>query len=395
MLRMLVYLLATLVLFAFAGTVLLHPAFHSDLIGFLRRREPNTPNEELVREAVGQVSIVIPARNEAETLPMLLSSLATQGMSPHEIIVVDDQSEDATAAIAARHGVRVIPAGDRPNGWLGKPWASSVGAGAAKGDFLLFLDADVHLRPEALETLVRAFIIASPAWPRSCAAVSVQPYHRTGAYIERLALLFNILVFVGAAKRTRGLLLTMEGSCCFGPSILCARDDYGGFGGHESIRGSVLDDLDLGRQFVRSDVPVRSFSGRGVIDFRMYPGGFRDLLDGFTKNILLGARRSGYWFQVLAVLWMTGLIAAPLYTAIAAAAGSISELVISVVFYTFFAIQFAAAGHRLGNFGPLPALFFPVHLLVFLFVLARSIFLARTGRSVRWKGRDLTIHTES
>jgi len=392
---MLVYLLATLILFAFAGTVLLHPAFHSDLSRFLRRQDSDTPDDDLVRAAVAEISVVIPARNEAETLPHLLGSLATQGMPPREIIVVDDQSEDATEAIATRHGACVIQAGERPSGWLGKPWASSVGAGAATGRLLLFLDADVQLSPEALEPLARAFIAVAPDWPHSLATISVQPYHRTGRYVERLALLFNILVFVGAAKRTRGLLLTMEGSCCFGPSILCGRHEYRAFGGHESIRGSVLDDLDLGRQFVRSDVPVRSFSGRGVIDFRMYPGGLRDLLDGFTKNILLGARRSGYWFQVLAVLWMTGLIAAPLYTAMAASAGSVSELVISVVFYTFFAIQFAAAGHRLGNFGPLPALFFPIHLLVFLFVLARSIFLAVTGRSVRWKGRDLTIHTES
>ena len=347
-----------------------------------------------MRAAVAEISVVIPARNEAETLPNLLGSLATQGMSPHEIIVVDDQSEDATASIAARHGVRVIPAGDRPSGWLGKPWASSVGAREATGRLLLFLDADVHLRPEALEMLARASMAVSPSWPHSLATISVQPYHRTGRYSERLALLFNILVFVGAARRTRGLLLTMEGSCCFGPSILCGRDDYLAFGGHESIRGSVLDDLDLGRQFVRSGVPVRSFSGRGIIDFRMYPGGFRDLLDGFTKNILLGARRSGYWFQVLAVLWMTGLIAAPIYIAMSASAGLLSEFVIAVVFYTFFAIQFAAAGHRLGNFGPLPALLYPIHVLVFLFVLARSTLLAVTGRSVSWKGRDLRVHAE-
>jgi 4,4'-diaponeurosporenoate glycosyltransferase len=386
------YLLATLVLFAFAGTVLLHPAFHSDLVGYLNRRESVRGERDLLRAAVAEMSVVIPARNEAETLPNLLGSLSSQGMPPREIIVVDDQSEDATAAIASRYGVRVIEAGARPKEWLGKPWASAVGAAEANGRLLLFLDADVRLRPEALETLARAFVVSSPDWPRSLAAISVQPYHRTGRFIERLALLFNILVFVGAARRTRGLLLTMTGSCCFGPAILCGRDDYLAFGGHESIRGSVVDDLDLGQQFLRSGVPVRSFSGRGVIDFRMYPGGLRDLLDGFTKNILPGARRSGYWFQVLAVLWMTGLIATPLYIAVAISAGLVAELVIALVFYTFFAIQFAAAGHRLGNFGPLPALFFPVHLVLFQFVLARALFLAVTGRSVRWKGRDLVTH---
>lgn len=374
---------------AFAGTVLLHPAFHADLRPFARRCAGSADGAKVL-EVVRSTSVVIPARNEADSLPRLLRSLRAQRVAPHEIIVVDDQSEDETAAVARAEGARVVPAGERPPGWLGKPWASSVGADAASGRYLLFLDADVVLHPDALQQLATALSGLSASTPGT-PTLSVQPYHRTGRLRERLAMLFNIQVFVGASRRTRGLLLTMRGSCCFGPCIFCGREEYDRFGGHEAVRDRVLDDLEIGARFERAGVPMRSFGGRGVIEYRMYPGGVRDLLDGFTKNILLGARRSGGWFKVLAVLWVTGLIAVPFAIGAGVASGTLAAVVAGTVFYVFFAVQIAAAGQRLGNFGPLVALFFPIHLSVFLFVLARAAVLAVTGRTVEWKGR--TLHT--
>jgi 4,4'-diaponeurosporenoate glycosyltransferase len=274
-------------------------------------------------------------------------------------------------------------------GWHGKPWAISVGAREATGRYLLFLDADVVLHPDALEHLAHALLLLS-ADGGPTPTLSVQPYHRTVRLRERLALLFNIQVFVGASRRTIGFLLTMRGSCCFGPCILCGREEYERFGGHAAVRDRVLDDLELGARFHDTGIPTRSYSGRGIVEYRMYPGGVRDLLDGFTKNILLGARRSGGWFKVLSVLWITGLLAAPIEIAEAAVAGTIPALVVSLVFYVFFAIQVAAAGRRLGNFGLLAALSYPVHLAVFLFVLVRASALSLTGRTVRWKGRELS-----
>ena len=386
-------MLATLVIFAIAGTVLLHPAFHADLARFVRRNRLRDVDERQIRAFVSQISVIIPARNEETTLPALLDTLEAQSHSPREIIVVDDQSDDGTACVAARPSTRVLQVGERPDGWLGKPWALHNGAEVATGEFLLFLDADVRLKPHALETLARAMMGRTSDGPRVNTVLTVQPFHRTVRYRERMALLFNILVFVGAARRKRGLRFTMEGSCCFGPCILCGRSAYRAVGGYSAVRRSILDDMDIGRRFVESGAGVRSFSGRGVIEFRMYPGGVRDLLNGFAKNVLLGARRSVGWFRVLSVLWITGLLAAPLYVAMLAAEAMIPELVVAIVFYTFFVIQVAAAGNRLGSFGALPAIFFPVHLATFLFVLLRASVLAVMGRNVVWKGRRLHAET--
>ena len=81
-----------------------------------------------------KISIIIPARNEERTLGQLLHSIAHQTLKPHEIIVIDDQSEDATAEVARRDGCIVMTSKNLPEGWTGKPWACWQGAQMATGD---------------------------------------------------------------------------------------------------------------------------------------------------------------------------------------------------------------------------------------------------------------------
>jgi 4,4'-diaponeurosporenoate glycosyltransferase len=89
------------------------------------------------------VSVIVPARNEEGSLPHLLARLASASPAPTEVLVVDDGSCDATAALAAAAGWRVLTV-DPPEGWTGKAWACWQGAQAARGDVLVFLDADTE-----------------------------------------------------------------------------------------------------------------------------------------------------------------------------------------------------------------------------------------------------------
>src|SRR4030043_464378 len=88
------------------------------------------------------ISVIIPARNEADLLPVLLASLRNDDSVPNEIIVVVGQCEDRTKEVAEGEGVTIIDSEPLPAGWVGKPWACYQGARLAKGDTLIFLDAD-------------------------------------------------------------------------------------------------------------------------------------------------------------------------------------------------------------------------------------------------------------
>jgi glycosyltransferase involved in cell wall biosynthesis len=101
-----------------------------------------------------RVSVVIPARDEELLLPRCLASIAKQDVPIHETIVVDDDSNDATARVASLGGARVASAGTRPSGWAGKPWAAHVGSKEATGDWLLFIDADAILAPQCVRAAI-------------------------------------------------------------------------------------------------------------------------------------------------------------------------------------------------------------------------------------------------
>lgn len=122
------------------------------LIGWgLMWRLPRLPDLSVVGSP--KVSVLIPARNEESTLPNLLTALKQQTFKPYEIIVIDDQSADATPQIAEQAGVKVVQTSPLPTGWTGKNWALKTGYAASSGDILVFLDADTEPGEELLRRL--------------------------------------------------------------------------------------------------------------------------------------------------------------------------------------------------------------------------------------------------
>ena len=104
-------------------------------------RLPIIPSNQSNLDDSPTLTVIIPARNEEETLPLLLGDLRSQSITDFEIICVDDNSEDGTARVASTSGVELISLAGKPDGWIGKSWACHNAAVAAKGDVLLFLDA--------------------------------------------------------------------------------------------------------------------------------------------------------------------------------------------------------------------------------------------------------------
>ena len=333
-----------------------------------------------------RVSVVIPARNEADRLPTLLAALGAQTRRADEVLVVDDHSDDDTGAVADAAGVDVVAAPPLPDGWTGKTWACWNGAQRTTGDALVFLDADTEPGPDLIGRVLDAL-------DHRAGLLSVMPYHRMQRQYERLSAFFSVisLMGVGAASVRRSAPVTGA----FGPCLACDRRDYDAVGGHEAIRGAVVDDVALAQRFRRAGLPVRVAGGRGAISFRLYGGGLRDLVEGWSKNFASGAGSTPVLRFLLVFAWVIGVgtaAQAPVREAVAALGGWSGPGVVLWIGFVAFAVQLAVQLRPLGNYS-WAAVLFPIPLTAWFVIFFRSIVLTARGQ-VRWKGRAVPVRPE-
>lgn len=328
------------------------------------------PAERTTPTSAGRVIVVVPARDEALTLPGLLGDLEASSLRA-EVVVVDDDSSDDTATVAGRfEGVQVVRSGPPPVGWCGKNWACHRGVehvGAlADGDTLVFIDADVRVHPDALGTAVAAR-------EELGGVVSVQPYHLVPSAVEQLSAVFNVVsvMAIGAG--------TARPSGMYGPLICMRAGDYRTIGGHAAVRGILIDDMALAARCREADVPVRVFGGRDLVRFRMYPRGLAQLWEGWTKNIAAGAASTSPLRSILVVAW----VALTLSSAAALPGGGWTELAGAAVV----AVGMWVLLRRVGAFRWWAAVGYPVLFAFFVVVFVWSLAITFGRRRVRWKGR--------
>jgi 4,4'-diaponeurosporenoate glycosyltransferase len=323
-----------------------------------------------------KLSIVVPARNEVHNLPNLLRSLTSQSVSPDEIIVVDDASTDGTGEIARQLGARVIESLPLPDGWRGKTWACHQGAQAARGDWLLFLDADTWFESDGLHRVLLEFQVAGGG------ALSVAPFHQVARAHEQFSAFFNLVMLAGTGAFTlagdrlqpRGLL---------GQFLLIERAAYEKVGGHEAVKGRILENFWLAEKLRALGVSLRCRSGDGVFAFRMYPLGWRELIEGWTKGFASGAGQTPVPILLLVILWMIGLMLPLVGLAFT------SEPFRWLAVYLLGVMQVGWMLGRVGSFSWLTALFYPVPLIFYFVVFTRSVRRARGKQAVTWKGREI------
>ncbi|MDQ1335266.1 MAG: hypothetical protein QG552_2216 [Thermodesulfobacteriota bacterium] len=325
------------------------------------------------------VSVIIPARNEERTLTRLLGSLASQTVTPGEIMVVDDHSSDGTASIAIANGATVFPSASLPEGWLGKPWACWQAAEASRGDIFLFLDADTFLEPDGIAGILNAH-------HRHRGLLSVQPYHAMEKPYERLAAFFNIITMAGTGAFS---LLTskIQPHGAFGPCLVCYRQDYFAVGGHGRARAHVLESMGLADAFREAGIPVSCYGGKGAVSFRMYPDGFRSMVDGFSRGFAEGSKAISLPMLVLLVAWVTGGMSVTRHLIQSTFSPADVSLFVWAGLYAGFSAQVHWMLRRIGNFGFLPCILYPAPLLFFVIVFFRSLLLRMSIGKISWKGR--------
>ncbi|KUP21521.1 glycosyltransferase [Paenibacillus sp. DMB5] len=311
------------------------------VLGAQHREEPAEAQQRLEAAKsrgtqAAALSVLIPARDEAANIAGCLNSvLACSTAGRHiEIIVLDDRSADDTAALAAAAGgsrTQVLAGAALPEGWAGKCHACAQLAEAAGGEWLLFLDADIRLQPQALTAALAS------AEAQGSGLITGFPRQQTGSWLERLAvplMVFTIVCHlpVPLVRRSRDPRFV----AAHGGFMLIHRDSYTRCGGHAGIRDQLVDDMALARAVKLAGEPVTLADISGYTEMRMYHNA-REVWKGYRKNIYAGLGRKPvlllgvllfyallYVFPVIAALWAvtTGDTGALLWASAAIAGGA-------------------------------------------------------------------------
>ena len=330
------------------------------------------------------LSVIVPARNEERNLPRLLASLAAQETQPYEIIVVDDGSTDCTAQVAEAQGAIVLKSRPLPEGWGGKTWSCAQGAEASKGDVLLFLDADTFFEEGGLRRVLDTYLQGGGAF-------SVGAYHRVEKLYEELSAFFNILMTAGTGAFAFGSR-NRPAAGLFGPFLMVDRQSYAMVGGHEVVKDKVLENFHLAKHFRKHGIRTRCLGGRGSFCMRMYPDGLGDLIQGWSKAFASGAAETPTWIVLASVAWFAGAIGAAGYLIGGVITGG-TALWLGTGLYLLFVLQLWTILRRIGSFRFVTSLFFPIPLLFYQAVFARSLILKMLGKQVSWKGRQ--VHAQN
>lgn len=357
-------------------------------IAKLARREPDVAK---AAPASGiPVSVIIPARNEAGTIETVVRSILASSYDAFELIVVDDRSTDDTAARVAALArtdprLRLVPGADLPAGWFGKPWACAQGAAVATGRYLLFTDADTTHSPPLIAH-------ATGAMEADGAALLTLTTQQTCVTFWERIVMPQIWVVLGLRyppqrvnTATRPDQLVANGQF-----IMVRREAYDAVGGHHAVQGEVVEDLALAQAFLRAGQRVRLMFGETLISTRMYRS-LREMVEGWSKNLYVGARQSAPAHPVLRALAPLGLALGfawwlvPIALLLLGVAVGAAQVAIGVSLFFWALVSF---GMRIPVWC---ALCYPLGALLALLIVARSTF--RGGRRIEWRGRTYRVAT--
>jgi len=327
-------------------------------------------------DTIPSVTVVVPARNEGDRIEESVRRLLAQRYVDLELVVVDDRSDDGTREILERLSaddprLRVIRVDTLPHGWLGKPHACHVGARDARGDWILFTDADTWMSPDLIADTVRAAV------SERAELVCLFPAQKRISLWGRAAILtFSMGLLVAAARANRDCRVSPVGIGAFN---LVRAEAYRRLGGYEVLRMEVVDDMKLGMLVQRGGGRLRCWTATDEAEIDWAPNP-RELTRVLEKNFFaLADLRFGVAAFAVAIMfaaWFTA-IAGPFsgrLTGYAALAGLASMVLPAALFA------------RRSRWGVLPAFLAPVIFPLLPWALLRSTWMTWRQGGIRWRG---------
>lgn len=333
------------------------------------------------------LSVIVPARNEAESIRACLTSLVQQSEDDFllgrdwELLVVDDASTDATRSIAAEFAnVTLLDAPPLPKGWTGKSSALWFAAQRAHGKWLLFTDADTIHEPGNLRRAMHE------AERHHVALLSYSPRQLVHGFWQRALM---PLIFADLAQKYPPRLVNVPESpvaAANGQFLLIGNGMYRRIGGHAAVHASMIEDIDLARLSKQAKGGLRFRHAPDAVSTRMYRS-FSAMRDGWRKNLALlfpDALTRGLWKMFQAIFFFgLPLLAIWLYL-IAAHAG----LIWAVALWWLWRVRVHYAHVAKSHFAARDILLSPLALPLFGWLLLDSWLLKTLHQPVEWKGRS-------
>lgn len=360
------------------------------------------------------LSVLIPARNEAHNLRATLEAVLANHDSEFEVIVLDDHSTDLTADIVREFArrdarIRLESAPPLPSGWCGKQHACHVLARLARHPLLVFIDADVRLAPDALarmaEFMNRSAVLQSGACQTKAtntpgrrtalpgiALASGVPRQELGTFSERLLIPqihFILLGFLPMHAMRRTKLPALSAGC--GQLFIARRDAYLQTGGHAMIRSTLHDGVKLPRLFRQHGFKTDLFDATDLATCRMYRTN-AETWRGLGKNATEGLAAPATIIPMTALL--LGGQVLPFVLLAGAATLSPGALMLtfiaSVLAYVPRLLAVRLFRQPIGS-----ALLHPLGVVTLLAIQWLALIRRAAGKSSEWKGRSYAPVTEA
>ncbi|MBW4693038.1 MAG: glycosyltransferase family 2 protein [Lyngbya sp. HA4199-MV5] len=350
-----------------------------------------------------RVAVIIPAYNEADNLETCVRSvLQNTALSSKqlEVWIVDDQSTDATLAIAQTLQttlkdpcLQVLAGKPRPEGerWMGKNWACTQAAEQSDGEFLLFLDADVRLKPGAIVAAMQE------AENKQLDLLSCGPAIVCGCLAEWLVqpiLMNQLLADLDFAAVADPMADTVFAA---GPFMLFRRIAYEKIGGHRAVASQVVEDVELARRIKTNGLRLELLLASDFVTVRMYRS-FAALWEGWTKNLYLGTQRNAKAVSFFAVTMLMFYLVPWLGLAIVLSHATFGALTLIDLFLTGSAIAAILLHYDIRRSGSrvsaIPTTYWWLSGLGGALVAAiaiASMIKTETGWGWTWRGRSLQL----
>jgi len=341
-----------------------------------------------------RVSIIVPARNEQETIEQALKALLSLDYDNYEVIAVNDRSTDRTGEIMERFvqdqnphfsknrgemghpspRLSVIHHTDLPPGWLGKTHAMWTAAHLALGDWLLFTDADVLFKPDSLRRAL-AYAEAEPAdhlvmFPRMI-------MKRPGEY---MMIAFFQTMFMFGHRPWKVADPSTDDHMGVGAFNLVRRHVYDAVGTYEALRMEVLDDMKLGKVVKNAGFAQRNVFGGDLISIRWARGAF-GVVNNLTKNFF-AILSFQWWRTVISAIGLVFINLGP-FLGIFLAHGW-ARLPFAVALASMFLIYLGIWWRS--SVPPYYFLLHPVSTTLFTYTLLRSMVLTLWNDGITWRG---------